>query len=67
MLFNFLSPPKVGGEYRGGFLLSGRSIFIHELKHLAIELRWQGLDVELVWNDQYYKMNNFVDFGVLTT
>ena len=20
MLFNFLSPPKVGGEYRGGFL-----------------------------------------------
>ena len=20
MIFNFLSPPKVGGEYRGGFL-----------------------------------------------
>ena len=50
MIFKFLSPPKVGGEYRGGFffLASAPRTFTHELKHVAIEFdKDRGIQFDL--------------------
>ncbi len=41
MIFNFLSPPKVGGEYRGGFFFL--AYFIHEIEHVAIDFARAGM------------------------